>query len=301
MFRKTLSSPTLKKYLNIAGLGLGFLGVVYIVFKFKDLSSEINISSISNIQWVGIVLTFVIYCGACIIQGFAWHNILLHLKIPVSPKWSIPNFGISQIAKYIPGNIFQFASRQAIGVSEGLPGVPLAKSIVWELGLMAGTAALFAVFIVPVFNQAVSPFIAVSIFIFLQLLILIIIGRLVGRRISYSIGLYGIFFTTNGLIFLFIITYLLSNTTLSHLQYLSIFGIYIFAWLVGFITPGAPAGVGIREVVLLTLLIQFIPQGLLLLAIVIMRFSTVVGDVLYYGLSWFLKRRYQGEKKTTRP
>lgn len=260
MFRKILSSSKLKKYLNIAGLGLGFLGVMYIIIRFKDLSSETSISSISNIQWVGIGLSFFIYCGACIIQGLAWHNIMLHLKIPVSPKWSIPTFGISQIAKYIPGNIFQFASRQAIGVSEGLPGVPLAKSIVWELGLIAGTAALFAVFIVPVFNPAISPLISVLIFLVLLLVIILTISRLVGSRISYSIGLYSIFFITNGLIFLFIITHLLSNTPLSHLQYLSIFGIYIFAWLIGFITPGAPAGVGIREVVLLTLLIKSSPR-----------------------------------------
>ena len=106
----------------------------------------------------------------------------------------------------------------------------------------------------PPFTTSPYPPIAVLVFLVLLLVIIFSIGRLVGSRISISIGLYSIFFTTNGLIFLFIVSYLLSNTPLNHLQFLSVFGIYIFAWLIGFITPGAPAGVGIREVVLFNLI-----------------------------------------------
>jgi uncharacterized membrane protein YbhN (UPF0104 family) len=59
-------------------------------------------------------------------------------------------------------------------------------------------------------------------------------------------------------------------------------GSYVIAWLAGLITPGAPAGVGVRELVLLFLLGEQIPAADLLLAVVLGRIVTVVGDLLFF-------------------
>ena len=290
MIKTILSSPNIKKYINWAGLGLGILGIAFIVKRFTSLSTEIDFSNIKQFQWAMVFMACFIYCGACVIQGLGWHNILKHLDVAVESRWSISTFGISQLAKYVPGNIFQFASRQAIGVSEGYPGVPLAKSIGWELGLMGGTAFLFSIFIIPIFNINISIQWALLLFFLAFTLLVFLIGAVVGKRISYTIVMYAILFALTGFVFVFILTFVVSKHMITEIPYISLFGIYIFAWLIGFITPGAPAGVGIREAVLFTFLNPFIPSGDLLLTIVIMRFITVGGDLIYYGISWILRK-----------
>jgi hypothetical protein len=50
------------------------------------------------------------------------------------------------------------------------------------------------------------------------------------------------------------------------------------AWLAGLLTPGAPAGVGVREIMLLFLLGTVVGRADLLLAAVLSRVITVTGD-----------------------
>lgn len=59
-------------------------------------------------------------------------------------------------------------------------------------------------------------------------------------------------------------------------------GVYVLAWLAGLVTPGAPAGVGVRELVLLFLLKGIVAEADLLLAVVLGRVVTVVGDFGFF-------------------
>ena len=54
------------------------------------------------------------------------------------------------------------------------------------------------------------------------------------------------------------------------------------AWLAGLLTPGAPAGIGVRELVLVLLLKGIVPEAELLLAVLLSRLVTVGGDLLFY-------------------
>ena len=66
-------------------------------------------------------------------------------------------------------------------------------------------------------------------------------------------------------------------------------GAYVIAWLAGLVTPGAPAGIGVREAVLLFLLGNVLPHADLLLAVLIGRMVTVFGDTIYFAISSFIK------------
>ena len=65
---------------------------------------------------------------------------------------------------------------------------------------------------------------------------------------------------------------------------------YVIAWLAGAITPGAPAGFGIREVVMFTVLQTVAAESDLLLAIVLNRAITACGDTLFYRFATALGR-----------
>ncbi|MBR5999677.1 MAG: hypothetical protein IK089_00255 [Oxalobacter sp.] len=57
---------------------------------------------------------------------------------------------------------------------------------------------------------------------------------------------------------------------------------FIVAWLAGLVTPGAPAGVGVREVVLFFLLKTIASESDLLLSLLLSRIVTVFGDIWFY-------------------
>jgi glycosyltransferase 2 family protein len=68
-------------------------------------------------------------------------------------------------------------------------------------------------------------------------------------------------------------------------------GSYILAWLVGLVTPGAPAGMGVRELVLLFLLSDQLSETVLLLAVILGRMVTVTGDLFFFILIVFIRRK----------
>jgi len=64
-----------------------------------------------------------------------------------------------------------------------------------------------------------------------------------------------------------------------------IVGGYAFAWAVGFVVPGAPGGLGIREATLLALLSTTFPGADLLLGILAFRLITTLGDIVFFVIS----------------
>jgi uncharacterized membrane protein YbhN (UPF0104 family) len=56
---------------------------------------------------------------------------------------------------------------------------------------------------------------------------------------------------------------------------------FVTAWLIGLVTPGAPAGIGVREIVLIYLSGDYFDNGSILLSVMILRIVTVLGDVIF--------------------
>jgi len=76
----------------------------------------------------------------------------------------------------------------------------------------------------------------------------------------------------------------------------AIIGLYLLAWLAGFITPGAPSGLGIREVVMVMFLEDFVSITVLTTAMVMHRVLTILGD---FGSYTFAKVLYTRAKRRT--
>lgn len=64
---------------------------------------------------------------------------------------------------------------------------------------------------------------------------------------------------------------------------------YAIAWLVGFLTPGAPAGLGVREFVFVLILGPAVGEPDALLAAGLLRLASLVGDVMAFLLGVWLK------------
>jgi hypothetical protein len=284
------NSETWRKVLNWAGLGLGFAGIIFIILKFRDYGWRIDFTSLPATIWLSLYIIALVYFGACFLLAFAWHNILFFLNLRVRWTWSIRTYGVSQLAKYIPGNIFQFASRQAMGVADGLPGALLAKSIFWELLLLASCGAIFGVLVLPSFWKPFSQLIAIIVFFAVGFGYFLLVYFKINRWIGRSIGLYMAFLIISGFVFLFIANQVAGYNWNDAGIAVSAIGAYVFAWLIGLITPGAPAGAGIREVVLFLFLKGVFSEQDLLMVIVLTRVATILGDFLFFLFAMIMKK-----------
>ena len=57
-------------------------------------------------------------------------------------------------------------------------------------------------------------------------------------------------------------------------------------WAIGFVTPGAPGGIGVREATMVLILSQVMPPLESLLIPVLMRMVTIAGDFVAFALSY---------------
>ena len=134
------------------GLLISVVALGFIALRFRELDQE----SIELDLSAGVVFLLVslasVYAAANLPLAAAWQNLLAHLGERRPFRWAFRVYGLSQLGKYIPGNVFHLAARQAIGMAEGVAPARLAKSALWELGTIATAALSFAILILPLAN-----------------------------------------------------------------------------------------------------------------------------------------------------
>ena len=108
------------------------------------------------------------------------------------------------------------------------------------------------------------------------------------RILALSLLLYLLCFALMGLAVYLI---LICVFDVSVVPFLVVTGIFAFAWVAGFITPGAPAGFGVREAILITLLKPLYGGGVALGVTVALRIVTLAGDGIVFTVTLISARR----------
>jgi len=274
-------SSSWKRILNITGGALGLLGIAFVAVRLRSYAEKIEFGQFSVSAWFLILLLCLIYGGGNLFLAKAWNQLLLYFNLSIEGRQSVRIYGLSQLAKYVPGNIFHLAGRQALGGAAGLPAKKLAKSTLWELGLMAVAGGLFSPLVIPLLWGSVSSLLAAGGFFCILSISLWLLRKFLSARVSYALLWHCFFLAVSGVTFV-VLVFLISKGSFSSLPVTALCGAYVISWLAGFVTPGAPAGVGVRELVLLFLLKGVVVEADLLLAVVLGRMVTVVGDVLFF-------------------
>ncbi|MEM9553173.1 MAG: hypothetical protein AAGC60_02865 [Acidobacteriota bacterium] len=262
-----------------------------------------------------LVAASVVYGAVCLLLVLAWRRVLGLLaeepgderkaEPPRLARW-LPGFdaclgiyGRSQIAKYLPGNVFHLAGRQVLAQRAGVPARVAGLSLALEhLGLVAAAAALALA--LPSALSPGGPWLSAATVAALGLAAcaLPLLAQSAARRGAVPwlrlppiaprrmlaawlqvIAWQLLFFLGVGLL-LFALVRSLVDATLP----LAVFA-FAPAWLLGLVTPGAAAGVGVREAVLILLLENGgLPADDALLAALALRLVTTLGDVVFLGL-----------------
>ena len=267
---------------------------------------------------VVVIILILLSSGSVLCLALAWKN-NLELFAPnskIALKDAVWICAKSNLARYIPGNVAHYASRNIIGIKYGLRQKVMVLASLAELLLITIVSGI--IIFVLMFQDAqivvhellgersgnLRDMVVISLFFFL-----IIIGavcvtmkeKIINLKIYVFKGIissiiYLLFHTVNLLVFGGMIIYIFKIGTLD--QIVNLGGCYLIAWLIGMITPGAPGGIGIREYILLVLLRDTTEESMILQMAVLMRMITLGGDVLA-ALEGILIHRIKDVKSET--
>ena len=208
----------------------------------------------------------------------------------------------SNLYKYIPGNVLQYVGRNQIAELTNARHDQVALATVIEMAAQATGALLVSLFLARSYvldwlnrQNKVLIFGIVAAGVAVATAVLIILSRkkkdlldelkgfLTRRNLLFALGLLGYTMLTqivNGALFVWLKRNL--DPELPKAYWSNIAGVYCFACLVGFITPGAPGGMGIREALLSVLLGNVVAPETVTAAVVLNRIVTICGDVIAF-------------------
>ncbi len=299
-----------------AGLVVTALFVWYVVRSLRghDLSAYATPRAAFGIGLAAILWS----CGAPLL-ALAWRNMLSGLGIHRTWRELFGIAGITQFAKYIPGNIAQYVGRAGMALARGIPARPLAVTMFLETLLVIAAGIVMGVgtgLLSEVGLRAVHRH-AFQLALIAAVIVLAIIGLLVFRRMAPSLlrrfaprhaqaldgsllpsqaslaqafVLYCTMYVGMGLGLTLLARFLFPDAP--H-DYWLLIAVFALAWVVGFVTPGAPGGLGVREGLMLLMLAPVYGSASAGILVIALRIATTLGDVISLGLGYGLlpKRR----------
>lgn len=271
-----------RSVLRLVGLFLGVAGLVVVGVRLWSEIGELRWDRWTLGTTAFLLLLAGIYAAANILLASAWRRLLAHEGLRVPWRWAVRTYGLTQVAKYLPGNVFHFAGRQALGISRGLPGWALARASAWELGVVTVGGVLLGVAGAPwLFIEGGWGWKALGSLTFLGAIALGV-RRVLGRQKAVAMTFAMMFLCVSSGLFIAVCVVVVPGLLGNDDSVIELGVVYVLAWLAGVLTPGAPAGMGVRELVLLGLLKDTLREADLLMAILLSRGVTILGDALLY-------------------
>lgn len=270
-----------KRLLHWLGSALAIIGIGFVAFKLLEYRDQFDLARLTANDWLVLVLLALLCALSGVLLAFAWRALLHKHGVNIPMASAVRIYGVSQIAKYVPSNVVHLIGRQALASAEGLPAWPVAKSTLWELGCLPYAALLCAPLVLPLLVSHISPLVGAVLFVAVLVFGIAAASKLVGGAVARAIAYQAAYLLIAGAQFLIVLLLLAPDATIAPFA-LAVCGASVLAWAAGFLTPGAPAGVGVREVVLYMVLSSLVSQPDLLAAVVLARMVSVSGDVLFY-------------------
>ncbi|HEY9702555.1 MAG TPA: lysylphosphatidylglycerol synthase domain-containing protein [Allocoleopsis sp.] len=260
----------------------------------KNWAEIININFTSH-SWINIAIALSLNVLGYIWSGYIWSVILKSLNQPVNSLLMIKIYLKTNIAKYIPGNIWHFTGR-IMGVKDAGGSIVAATiSTLLEILLMI-SAALFIAFLGIKTQYIILQIIA------LMLILIVIHPRClnpllkIAKKIKFKqennehneelkIDKYPFLILLGEIIFLILrgmgfIVVLMSVKSVNVEQIPLILSSFSISWLLGLIVPGAPGGMGIFELSAIALLSQQFAPGIIIPVVALFRLITIISELI---------------------
>lgn len=291
-------------------------GTLFFLIKaLKDHWIEVTAIQIDGIGWAILAIATGTTLLAHIWAGWIWTWILKELNQPIASFQFIQVYLKTNIAKYLPGNVWHYYGRILAAKNANVASSAATLSVLLEPLLMAAAALI----IIILFG---SQFAITNTNILLQVLQLLILAVVLGAvhprflnpvlRLlhnwkakksnqtvnssqSLNIERYPLRPLLGELGFLGLrsIGFILTIFAIFPLQMGQIpllLGAFSFAWLLGLVVPGAPGGLGVFEATAIALLQHRFPAAVVISAIALYRLISIVAEIVAAASAWLDER-----------
>lgn len=292
-----------KKFISILKL-IWFLFILLFTAGFAVRYKQELIEGLALISWAQILISFgFLLIGKIMMTGVV-NRVVNHFSPNTSFRFCFYAYNCSQLPKYIPGSIWQYVSRVYIYKKHGFRESVIVQSILMETFWVLATALSFGAiaivvtrpeFLLDLWGESgLSKYsliilaITATLTLFASALIFLFRSRIsqIFAQIAYldivTLLLLAGLWLSLGLSILNLMP--MSDRTFEVSIYFS--GVFAVAYCIGYVTPFAPAGLGVREVILVLGLLPFAPALELALVIGLHRLVYLTADVFIAFVAW---------------
>lgn len=301
-----------KKIIRVLGNVVTVIAVFFICIKLYRMDIDLSILSGKRVA-LTLLLSFVFQFFLIILSSIPWLCIVNALSNKdLKLKEALPVFTKANLYKYIPGNVFQYVGRNSLAVEYRLNHLDVASATVIDTIIQLSFYSLLSIAMLGDSISSIAEkyikdaLLGLLIIVIVVSAIIITMVLIVGKRVreytiryrdSLSAGgfrkiLKAVLITFFNCILssveYFICISVVFNDTVSLSKAIVLTGAYLFAWLIGFVTPGAPGGIGVREAVML-LVCSAADEELVIAFVLLMRIGSIVADIIAWIAGEFLK------------
>jgi glycosyltransferase 2 family protein len=257
---------------------------------------EVAAIRITAIGYGYLAIALLVTLIAHIWSGYVWSRILHELNQPAPALWGIRTYLTTNIAKYLPGNVWHFYGRVVAAKNQGIPVAAASLSVLLEPLLMAAAAIAIALSTGVRLHGLIqlASLAAVLVAIHPQFLnpLLKLASRIKGNQESEPLQIrrYPLLplLGEAGFVLLRGLGFLLTLSALSPItpaQIPLIFSAFSFSWVLGLVVPGAPGGIGVFEATAIALLNAQLPSATILAGVALYRLISIVAELIGAGFA----------------
>lgn len=255
------------------------------------------VTALSQLSWWSASLATIASFAYVYLTMLSWRSLLNGLGQPVSTRAASTIFFTSQVAKYLPGGVWNFVAAAEAGVEHQISRRRSVTVLLTSMLVSILSGMVFAVLTLLVGPGGVRTdygWTAVFLPILAVLLAPPVLNRLIGLLLRMTrrepletqltwkhLGIAVLWsfaaWLLSGFQVWLILTAMGMEATIG--SFLLATGGYALAWTVGFLVFFVPAGVGIREVVLGAVLAGHLGQGAVLAVILLSRILLTLADI----------------------
>ena len=303
-----LKDLSIKRLLRLFGNILVLLSIWFLVKLFSEKISEIRYLDLSISNFL--LLLFLVLNGvfAYWVLSYIWKLQLGSKYTEFTLRKSFRIIALTQIAKYVPGNIAHVVGRFYLS-QKILKKSDAAYSIFIENIMFIISASMIGA--IYFFFYDVDNIIEINLVWILPTLIvcLLIVMKFF---LSYIRAKYDVikpqFSIFIKVFFVFVFLHLLGGVTIFVLinlitpelgtPFLLCISGYAISFMIGFITPGAPGGIGVREFAFTQLFTPFIGAIYALEVILLFRIITILSDLMLFVIGKYFIGKSEKENFT---
>ena len=292
----------LKKWVVIIGKVISSLCVVFMIYRLYKIEIDWSIFLRSPKTFIIIVCLIFLQVIDNFLNVTTWKMYLdtfSDQKNSYSETASV--YLKSNIAKYLPGNVAHYVGRNVLGKKMGVKQSSILMATVFEVVCLCVFNIVFALVmsfqnVKSVVNRLVTEqrITVISPILIVIIAIIIVMGIHIFIRYRENVAHFlnkKVFLTFLKTAPIYIIIIMITALILAlvfwlildvSINYASVASANSLSWLVGYILPGAPGGIGIRETILVWLLESEGALEYIMLATVVFRICLILGDFLSF-------------------